>query len=54
MSTHKNTSKDRKMLDEVGDVMRLHHYSIHTERTYCGWIKRYNTVPPYDQPARFT
>ena len=21
--------------------MRLHHYSIHTERTYCGWIKRY-------------
>ena len=21
--------------------MRLHHYSIHTERTYCEWIKRY-------------
>jgi len=21
--------------------MRLHHYSIHTERTYCDWIKRY-------------
>jgi len=33
--------KDRKLLDEVRDVMRLHHYSIHTERTYCGWIKRY-------------
>ncbi|MCD4755232.1 MAG: phage integrase N-terminal SAM-like domain-containing protein [Deltaproteobacteria bacterium] len=33
--------KDRKFLDEVRDVMRLHHYSIHTERTYCGWIKRY-------------
>ncbi|WP_435549044.1 phage integrase N-terminal SAM-like domain-containing protein [Desulfobacterium sp. N47] len=21
--------------------MRLHHYSIHTEITYCDWIKRY-------------
>jgi len=41
MSTYKNTSKDRKLLDEVRDVMRLHHYSIHTERTYCDWIKRY-------------
>ena len=38
MSTLK---KDRKLLDEVRDVMKLHHYSIHTERTYCGWIKRY-------------
>ncbi|MFH1489437.1 MAG: phage integrase N-terminal SAM-like domain-containing protein [Pseudomonadota bacterium] len=21
--------------------MRLHHYSIHTERTYCDWIKKF-------------
>ena len=41
MSTSKNISKNRKLLDEVRDVMRLHHYSIHTERTYCDWIKRY-------------
>ena len=33
--------KKRKLLDEVRDVMRLHHYSIHTERIYCDWIKRY-------------
>jgi hypothetical protein len=33
--------KHRKLLDEVRDVMRLHHYSIHTERAYCDWIKRY-------------
>ena len=33
--------KNRKILDEVRDVMRLHHYSIHTERTYCEWIKKY-------------
>ncbi|MDO9566419.1 MAG: integron integrase [Candidatus Desulfaltia sp.] len=34
-------TKSRKILDEVRDVMRLHHYSIHTERTYCEWIKKY-------------
>jgi hypothetical protein len=30
-----------KILDQVRDVMRLHHYSIHTERTYLDWIKRF-------------
>ena len=33
--------KNRKLLDEVRDYMRLHHYSIHTERTYCYWIKKF-------------
>ena len=28
-------------MDEVRDVMRLRHYSIHTERTYCDWIRRF-------------
>ena len=28
-------------MDEVRDVMRLNHYSIYTERSYCDWIKRY-------------
>jgi len=28
-------------MDEVREVMRLHHYSIHTERSYCDWIKRF-------------
>jgi len=23
------------------NFMRLHHYSIHTERTYCDWIKKF-------------
>jgi len=35
------SSKDRKLLDEVRTVMRLRHYSIHTERTYCDWIKKF-------------
>src|SRR5438876_2233130 len=29
------------LLDQVRNVMRLHHYSIHTERSYLDWIKRY-------------
>lgn len=37
MSTYKN----KLLLDEVRDFMRLHHYSISTERAYCSWIKRY-------------
>jgi site-specific recombinase XerD len=30
-----------KLLDQVREVMRLKHYSIHTERSYCDWIRRY-------------
>lgn len=30
-----------KLMDEMRDVMRRRHYSIHTERTYCDWVKRY-------------
>ena len=30
-----------RLLDQVRDTMRLHHYSIHTERSYIDWIKRY-------------
>lgn len=36
-----SSSKDKKLLDEVRDYMRLKHYSIHTERTYCDWIKQF-------------
>lgn len=28
-------------MDEVRDYMRLHHYSIHTEKSYCDWIGRF-------------
>ena len=30
-----------KLLEQVREVMRFHHYSIRTERTYCQWIRRY-------------
>jgi hypothetical protein len=30
-----------RVLDQVREVMRLKHYAIRTERSYCDWIKRY-------------
>ena len=27
-----------KLLDQVRNVLRLHHYSIHTESSYIDWI----------------
>ena len=29
------------LLDEMRKTMRRRHYSIRTERSYCGWVKRY-------------
>ena len=33
--------KPKKLLDQVRDVMRLKHYSLRTERSYCDWIERF-------------
>jgi site-specific recombinase XerD len=30
-----------KLLDQVRNLMRLQHYSIHTERSYVDWIRRF-------------
>src|SRR5512138_2495115 len=30
-----------KLLDQIREVMRLKHYSIRTERSYCDWVKRF-------------
>jgi hypothetical protein len=30
-----------KLLDQVREVMRLKHYSLRTERTYCDWIRQH-------------
>jgi len=34
-------SQQPKLLHEVRTVLRLHHYSIHTERSYVDWIVRF-------------
>lgn len=35
------TSKPKKLLEQVRDVMRLRHYSLRTERSYCDLITRF-------------
>jgi integron integrase len=34
-------AKPPKLLDQVRDKLRVKHYSIRTEQSYVGWIKRY-------------
>ena len=34
-------SKPKKLLDQTHDVLRLKHYSLRTERSYCDWIERF-------------
>jgi len=36
-----SSKNGKRLLAEAREIMRLKHYSIHTERTYCDWIKRY-------------
>jgi len=33
--------QNKKLLDQVRDVIRLKHYSIRTEESYVDWIRRY-------------
>ena len=45
-SKKKNTHKFRpnsglKLMDQVREVLRYHHYAYRTEQTYCQWILRY-------------
>ncbi|QBG47663.1 integron integrase [Verrucomicrobia bacterium S94] len=30
-----------KLMEQVKEVLRFHHYAIRTEQTYCSWIRRY-------------
>lgn len=32
---------DAKLMDQVREVLRYHHYAYKTEQTYCQWILRY-------------
>jgi len=31
----------KKLLDQVREQIRVKHYSMQTEKSYIGWIKRY-------------
>jgi integron integrase len=34
-------SKPKRLLEQVRDVLRVKHYSLRTERSYCDWIERF-------------
>ena len=36
-----STDKPKKLLDRVRDALRVKHYSVRTERSYCDWIERF-------------
>jgi hypothetical protein len=42
----------RKLLDQVRDAMRLKHYSLRTEQTYCDWIARFIRFHKMRHPAQ--
>ena len=46
----------KKLLDQVRDAIRLKHYSIRTEHSYVGWVKRFilyhSKQHPKDMGAR--
>lgn len=33
--------KEKKLLEQMRDVMRLKHYSLRTEQSYCDWVERF-------------
>ncbi len=34
-------NRDAKLMEQVKEVLRYHHYAYRTEQTYCQWILRY-------------
>ena len=36
-----STDKPKNLLDRVRDALRVKHYSLRTERSYCDWIERF-------------
>ncbi|WP_232420093.1 phage integrase N-terminal SAM-like domain-containing protein [Nitrosococcus watsonii] len=35
------STKSPTLLEDIRRIMRLKHYSLHTERSYCEWIKQF-------------
>jgi len=33
--------KEKKLVDQICDVMRVKHYSLRTEQSHCDWVKRF-------------
>lgn len=40
-SSIREVTTEKKLLDQVRDVIRMKHYSLKTEKAYIYWIRRY-------------
>ena len=40
--------KQKKLLEQMRDILRIKHYSIRTERYYIAWAKRFILKRPVD------
>jgi hypothetical protein len=47
-----STDKPKKLLDLVRDTLRVEHYSLRTERSYCDWIERFIRFSQQTQQRR--
>jgi hypothetical protein len=45
------SGKEKKLLDQMRDQMRVKHYSLRTERSYCDWVERFIRFDSF-APAR--
>src|SRR5437879_3118160 len=41
LTESQTADKPKKLLERVRDVIRVKHYSLRTERSYCDWIERF-------------
>ncbi len=40
-TTPRGQAQQPRLMDRVRESLRVHHYALSTERSYCHWIKRY-------------
>ena len=40
-STRKYVPKSARLMDQVREVLRFHHYAYNTEKSYVSWILQY-------------
>ena len=51
MPSESGAGKGKKLLEQMRDVMRVKHYSVRTENTYCDWVERFIRYHRLRHPA---
>ncbi len=45
-----SSAKDARLMDQVREVLRFHHYALNTEKSYVSWILQYIRFHHKKQP----